>query len=28
MDEIVGDSVSGTERTELFERRFAELAGA
>ena len=26
MDEIVGDSVSGTERTERFERRFAELA--
>ena len=28
MGEIVGDSVSGTERTELFERRFAELTVA
>ena len=26
MAEIVGDTVSGTERTERFERRFAELA--
>jgi ABC-2 type transport system ATP-binding protein/ribosome-dependent ATPase len=28
MDEIVGNFVSGTERTERFERRFAELAVA